>query len=231
MKAVFTSSETLHDTQRQAIEAAFHAPIFDFYGHAERVIFAAECHVHDGKHLAEDFGFVEIVDDRGEPVPEGEHGYLVGTSLHNRAMPMIRYRTGDVSRIIPGDCPCGRTHRRIVSVTTKAEDIVLTPDGRLISPSILTHPFKPFHGLRASQIIQESVDRIRVRLVPSESFDEPDREKLRLALEERLGPGMSIEFEIVDEIPREASGKFRWVISRIPHAARFEWSDAQNGAP
>jgi phenylacetate-CoA ligase len=226
MQAAFTSSETLHETQRHAIETALEAPIFDFYGHAERTVFATECEVHHAKHLAEDFGYVEVVDAAGDPVPDGEAGYLVGTSLHNRAMPMIRYRTGDVSRIVRGACPCGRTHRRIASVTTKAEDIVVTPDGRLISPSILTHPFKPFHSLRASQIVQEAPDRLRVLLVPSDDFGEEDRRHLRRGLEERLGAGVSIEFEIVDEIPREASGKFRWVISRVAHGAALDWSGA-----
>ena len=61
---------------------------------------------------------------------------------------MIRYRTGDISSIDATPCTCGKTARRIADVTTKAEDIVVTPDGRLISPSILTHPFKPFHGLK-----------------------------------------------------------------------------------
>lgn len=224
MRATFTSSETLHQVQREAIESAFEAPIFDYYGHAERTIFATECEAHAGKHLSEDFGFVEVVDKDGEPVEEGSLGYLVGTSLHNRAMPMIRYRTSDLSRILSSPCPCGRTHRRIESVTTKAEDIVVTPDGRMISPSILTHPFKPFDTLRASQIVQEAPDRLRVRLVPSAEFGDEDREKLRKGLADRLGPDMMIEFEIVEEIPREPSGKFRWVISHVSHAAHVDWS-------
>lgn len=229
MRATFTSSETLHDVQREAIEAAFQAPIFDFYGHAERTVFATECEVHEGKHLAEDFGYVEIVDAAGKPVPEGQPGYLVGTSLHNRAMPMIRYRTGDVSRILTAPCPCGRTHRRIENVTTKAEDIVVTPDGRMISPSILTHPFKPFDTLEASQIIQEAPDRIRVRLVPSAAFTEADQEQLRRGLAERLGPDVEIGFEVVAEIPRERSGKFRWVISEVDHATHFDWMNSAGG--
>jgi phenylacetate-CoA ligase len=226
MKAVFTSSETLHDVQRSTIEAAFEAPIFDFFGHAERTIFATECEAHEGKHIAEDYGWVEVVDGAGNPVPDGDPGYLVGTSLHNRAMPMIRYRTSDVSRVLAGTCSCGRTHRRIESVTTKAEDIVITPDGRMISPSILTHPFKPFESLRASQIVQESIDHLRILLVPSERFGEEDQATLRASLIERLGEGMSVEFEIVDEIPRERSGKFRWVISQVDHATHFAWSES-----
>lgn len=223
MRATLTSSETLHTVQREAIEAAFDAPIFDFFGHAERTVFATECEVHEGKHISEDFGWVEVVDEAGQPVPEGEPGYLVGTSLHNVAMPMIRYRTSDLSRIVPEACPCGRTHRRIADVATKAEDIVVTPDGRMISPSTLTHPFKPFDTLRKSQIIQERPDRLRVLLVPTGGFTDDDRRTLHAGLIDRLGGGMQIDFEIVDDIPQEQSGKFRWVVSKVRHNTRFEW--------
>jgi phenylacetate-CoA ligase len=229
MKAVLTSSETLHDTQRDAIEAAFECRIFDFYGHAERAIFASECEAHQGKHVAEEYGFVEIVDGMGEPVPDGEAGFLVGTSLHNVAQPMIRYRTSDISRILTAPCSCGRTLRRIDSVTTKAEDIVVTPDGRMISPSILTHPFKPLDGLVKSQVVQETVDRLRVRLVVGGGFTADDERGLIAALRERLGPDMNIEVELVEDIPAEASGKFRWVVSRVDHSRRIDWSAAAAG--
>lgn len=224
MEAVFTSSETLHDIQREAIEAAFDCPIFDFYGLAERVIFAAECEEHEGKHLAEEYGYAELVDDDGNPVPDGEMGYLVGTSLHNKAMPLIRYRTGDVSRILDeGPCACGRESRRIADVTTKAEDIVVTPGGRMISPSVLTHPFKPFDQILRSQIVQEEQDRLRVRIVPSAEFSEAHEAELVAGLQDRLGADMRIQVERVEEIPPETSGKFRWVISKVVHDYRFEW--------
>lgn len=224
MESVFTSSETLHEVQRETIESAFACPIFDYYGLAERVIFAAECDEHYGKHLAEEYGFTEVVDADGNPVANGEPGYLVGTSLHNRAMPLIRYRTGDVSRILDeGTCACGRTLRRIADVTTKAEDIVVTPDGRLISPSVLTHPFKPFDEILRSQIIQEARDRLRVRIVASTDFSHRQQQELVAGLRERVGSEMRIELERVEELPPDPSGKFRWVISEVDHEYRFEW--------
>lgn len=223
MTAVFTSSETLHRLQREAIEEAFECRLFDYFGLAERVLFASECEAHAGKHLVEDFGFTEVVDERGEPVPDGRPGVLVGTSLHNVAMPMLRYRTSDVSAVVRGQCACGRPFRRIEDVATKAEDIVVTPDGRMISPSILTHPFKPFDQILKSQILQERADALCVKLVPSDRFSDADREKLVAGLRERLGDEVEIEVQIVDDIPCEASGKFRWVISRVPHDNLVGW--------
>jgi len=223
LKAVFTSSETLLDVQRETIEQAFKCRLYDFYGLAERVIFAGECEVHGAKHVSEDFGWVEIVNDEGQPVPAGQAGYLVGTSLHNVAMPMLRYRTSDVSAFVLEPCPCGRPFRRLRNVTTKAEDFVVTPEGRVISPSILTHPFKPLHGIAESQIVQDRPDRLTIKLVPTARLPEEEVAALIASLRERVGPSMKIEIQEVSSIPRERSGKFRWVVSTVEHPYRLSW--------
>lgn len=223
LRAVFTSSETLHTMQREAFSAAFKCPVFDFYGHAERVIFAAECDQHGGKHVFDEYGVAEILDDDGRSVAADAPGMLTGTTLWNRGMPIIRYRTGDVSAHNRTPCACGRGLGRLVDVATKAEDIIFTPDGRFISPSVLTHPFKPFEQLRKSQIIQDAPDHVLVKLVPSAAFTPAHRAQLEASLQLRLGDTMRIETEVVDDIPAEKSGKFRWVICRVPHASRFDW--------
>jgi phenylacetate-CoA ligase len=227
MRAVFSSSETLLDMQREAIEEAFQAPLFDFYGHAERAIFAIECAEHQGKHLVEPFGITEVVNAQGDPVADGEFGYLVGTSLFNTAMPMIRYRTGDISAIDRSPCRCGSVFPRIVNVSTKAEDIVVLPDGRWLSPSAITHPFKPFPEITESQVIQETVHTVRVNLVAGSAFTQSRESQLLAALQERLGDGVAVHIARVEQIPRERSGKFRWVISRVPHTLQLSWSAPQ----
>lgn len=224
MLGVFTSSETLHSTQRAAFEAAFGCPVFDFYGMAERVVFAGECAEHGGKHLFDEYGITELVDDDGRLVPAGRPGTLVGTSLWNRGMPLIRYRTGDLSVRDPVPCACGRGLGRLADIATKAEDIVVTPDGRMLSPSVLTHPFKPFPELLKSQIIQDAPDHLLVKLVPGAAFGDDQRQRLLDGLGERVGAGMRIDTLIVDDIPSESSGKFRWVICQVPHACTVDWT-------
>lgn len=223
MRAVFTSSETLHAAQREAFEAAFGCPVFDFYGHAERVIFAGECEHHGGKHLFDEYGITEVLGDDGRPVPDGTPGMLTGTTLWNSGMPLIRYRTGDLSMRGTERCACGRGLARLADIATKAEDIIITPDGRFISPSVLTHPFKPFHQLLKSQLIQDAPDHVLVKLVPSATFSDSHRMQLEAGLRLRLGPAMRIDTHIVDDIPPEKSGKFRWVICRLPHACQVDW--------
>jgi len=215
LEAALTSAETLFPHQKAVIEEAFECKIFDYYGMAERVVFATECRFHEGKHLNFEYGITEIVDEDGLPVKDGSTGKVIGTSLHNLGMPMIRYQTNDVSSIKIDKCECGKEYPLIESITTKYEDIVITPDGKWISPSVLTHPFKPQKNIIESQIIQEKINFITVKIVKNELFKSSDEKVLLSSLGERLGSGIEINIEYVKEIPRERSGKFRWVISRV----------------
>lgn len=216
VKAVFSSSEPLLPPQRRLIEDRFQAPVFDFYGLAERIAFATQCADHQSHHLNFEYALNEIVDHAGNPVPDGAMGHLVGTSLSNFGMPLIRYRTSDVTAVKPGHCDCGRAMKVLAEVATKQEDILVTPDGKMVSPSILTHAFKPLTSILESQIIQEDLNHVRVRLVRLKEVDAEQEAHLRSSLHARLGQDVSIELEYVERIERTSNGKFRWVISKVP---------------
>jgi len=216
LRHVVTSSETLLPIQREAMERAFGTPVHDYYGMSEAVLFGGECGKGPGLHLSAEIGVAEVLDDHDQPVAPGSHGRLVGTGLVNRAMPLLRYEIGDISALDPDRCPCGRGLPRLDPVTTKAEDIVVTPDGRLVSSSTLTHPFKPLHQVARSQIVQEAPDHIRIRIVPRTGYGEADTRHLIEEMRRRLGAGVRIDVEIVDDIPVGATGKYRWVVSRVP---------------
>ncbi len=208
-RRVLTSSETLFPFQRQVIEEAFGAEVFDFYGAAERLSFAIECCRHDGLHLLEGFGYVE-------PTSTSEDvSLLTMTSFTNRAMPLIRYQMTDVTRVIEDPCLCGLKSRRLAPISTKQEDMVITPDGRFVSPSLLTHPFKPLRGVLRSQIIQETLKDLIVRIETGPQYDSGQEAGLLRALAERMGPGVRIEIVKRPLLHLEESGKFRWVISKV----------------
>ena len=216
VKAVLTSSETLFENQREAIEKAFQCKIFDFYGMAERAVFATECSAHSGHHLNSDYSITEFLDSDNQPVPKGRLGKIVATSLYNYAMPFIRYQTNDSCSLKNYKCSCGRNFPLMDDIATKNESIVTLPDGRLISPSVFTHPFKPMHNIIESQIIQEELDKLRVKVVKNNHYSNDDEMKLVAAFNERLGDQIKIQIEYVDSIPKTKSGKFKWVISNIP---------------
>jgi phenylacetate-CoA ligase len=208
---VLTTSETLYPFQRALIEEVFGAEVYDYYGAAERVAFAIECGRHDGLHLLEGFGYVE---------PAAASSCFVVTGMTNRAMPLIRYRVEDATELIDAPCSCGLTSRRLSPVTTKAEDILVTPDGRLVSPSILTHAFKPLVGLVRSQVVQEAIDRVQVYLETGPDWDPRQEESIVSSLGERMGPGVRIEVHRVDRLEQTAAGKFRWVVCKVPRRDR-----------
>ena len=215
LQAAVTSSETLYDFQREAIESAFDCRVFDYYAAAERVVFSVECDHHRGHHLCEEYGLTEILDDADQPVTGEGEGAMVGTGLHNLGMPLIRYRTTDRAARIAAACSCGRGLPLMADVTTKAEDVLRLRDGRLISPSVLTHPFKPLDSIEGSQLVQTELDRLLVRIVPGGGFGAADRAHLERELKARLGDDMRIEIELVDELPRTSRGKFKWVVNQV----------------
>lgn len=223
--AVLTSSETLLPIQRELIEERFQCPVFDFYGMAERVVYASECQYHRGKHLNMDYGIVEVVDNDNDTVSEGTLGTIVATGLWNHAMPLIRYRTSDVTAIHRGTCACGRNFPLMDQVTTKAEDIVLLEDGRMVPSSILTHPFKPMDNIVKSQIIQIDTRTLDIYLVTNRNYSDSDSQLLLKGMKERVGSGMNINLRIVDDIPNEKSGKFRWVISKLEKGSQSDFHE------
>jgi phenylacetate-CoA ligase len=216
VRAAVTSSETLYDFQREAIEERFQCRVFDYYALAERVVFSSECEAHEGRHIAMEYGLAEVTEADGRPAPAGAVGKLVGTTLHNRAMPLIRYVTNDMTAFVDRPCACGRALEVMADVTTKAEDMLTLKDGRVISPSVLTHPFKPLESIEGSQIVQTALDRILVRIVPGPTYDQALTRHLVTELQARLGADVAIEVEMVDRLEPSANGKFKWVVSKVP---------------
>jgi phenylacetate-CoA ligase len=216
VKAVVTSSETLYEFQRAAIEERFQCRVFDYYALAERAIFSGECAAHQGHHVAMEYGLAEAVDPTGAPVPSGSVGKLVGTTLHNLAMPLIRYATNDVSGLRRNRCGCGRDLELMEDVTTKAEDVLTLKDGRLISPSVLTHPFKPLDCIEGSQIVQTALDAVTIRLIPGATYTEAHSQHLVREFRERLGDDVRIDIKMVERFDVTKQGKFKWVTSDVP---------------
>ncbi len=208
VKAVLTSSETLLDAQRDAIERAFCAPVIDYYGNAERTAMIARCE-KGAYHVLWDYAVTEFLgtgDDGSE---------IVGTPLENRAMPLLRYRSGDRAERAPrGErCPCGRSFPVCGRPEGRRDLYILTPDGRRIGR--MDHIFKGLRHIREAQIVQKAVDRIVLLAVTDPAFGEPERELLLRQTRERVGPGVSVTLEIVEAIPRGPGGKFAAIVSEL----------------
>ena len=121
-------AEPFSSALRCEIEEKLGIKVFDIYGLSEIMGpgVACECSEHSGLHVCEDHFIVEIIDpDTLQPVEDGQYGELVFTTLSKQCSPFIRYRTRDISRILPGTCPCGRTHRRIDRISGRTDDMLI----------------------------------------------------------------------------------------------------------
>jgi phenylacetate-CoA ligase len=211
LKGIVTSSETVFPRERAIIEKVFGARIFDWYGLFERNIFAGQCE-HGTYHLFPDYGVTEYipvgVNEQGEALFE-----LVGTGFINRVMPLIRYRTGDlVTAPSDHDCPCGRAFPSVKTLLGRANDMIIMPDGRKIG--MLEFAFD-VAGIACGQIIQETLDKLTVLVVPGPGYSAEVKTKILAQLQERIDPAMTIEYRCVEDIPRTKNGKFRVMVSRL----------------
>ena len=153
------------------------------------------------------------------PLGPQEPGQLVVTGLLAEEMPLIRYRIGDRGALSDELCSCGRGLPLLQSIEGRSDDLILTPDGRRVGR--LDPIFKADIAIREAQIVQESLQHITVRLVPTQGYTPADGEAIIQALRQRVGD-MAVSLEPVAEIPRGPNGKFRAVVSRLAeHDDRF----------
>jgi phenylacetate-CoA ligase len=128
LRVGFIGAEPHTEKTRQRVEQMLHVKIYNCYGLSEMAGpgVALECPAQDGLHIREDHYLVEIIDPETlEPMPDGEPGEMVLTSLNRQAMPLLRYRTRDITSLKTGDCPCGRVHRRIERITGRSDDMLI----------------------------------------------------------------------------------------------------------
>ena len=216
-RMVFSGAELLSEADRQLISSAFEAELFDFYACTELGWLAWECKAHNGYHVNADSVLLEFLDDDGESVAPGEKGRVVGTSLFNNVMPLIRYELEDVAVPVNDDCPCGTTLPLIRSVEGRADDFLIAADGKKISPTVFfPYPFESVEWIRQFRIIQESRKKLIIQVVPKKALEDREEivERAKRKLCELFGD-VEVEFEFMENIPLDSSGKLRKVISRI----------------
>lgn len=214
MRAVITTSEKLTPIARARIEQAFQCRVYEEYGTVEDSVFA--CQHSDGRlRLSPDAGIVELVRPDGTIVDpsSGEEGQTVTTGFIRRGQFFIRYRLGDVARWDPTPDHTGLAMPIFREVLGRIEDVVEGPDGRR---TVRFHGiFTELDGVREAQVIQESRNELRIKVVPSPKFGDATIREITARVHARLTSDMVVVVEPVDSIPRTAAGKFQAVINRV----------------
>jgi len=219
-KGVISTAMVLHDFERVLMEEVFGCKVTNRYGCEEVSLIACECEAHSGLHVNMDSLVFECVDSDGNPVPTGEPGAVVVTDLTNFAMPIIRYKVGDMARMSAEPCPCGRTYPMIESIEGRIADYIRTPDGHFVSGISLTENFAmALEGVKQLQIVQKTYDCLTFRIVSDEEWDADQASRVAELVRERFGQQMRHEIEFVDSIQSESSGKYRFCISLLEQPA------------
>jgi len=212
--AAFPTAETLTPAIRSTIESGLDVKVLNQYGSTEVASHIGECE-HGNLHVSPEIGIIELLDLNGNKVSPGEVGYIVMTGLVNEAMPLIRYRIGDMAIAVDPNqtCECGRSLPLIGSVLGRDDDLVVTRDGCLL-PIMNYHVFKVAKGVKEAQLIQNKVDEFVLVVIPDPS------EKLDLndsinELNNRLGYATKVKIEIRSELQHSSAGKIRGVVSKL----------------
>jgi len=194
---------------------------------AEMVAAATECSAGT-LHLWPEVGWLEMFSDAEDvPVPCGTFGRFISTGLLHVDMPLVRYSVGDRGTLMAPDelCPCGRLLPALASVEGRMDDVLYTKDGRWLGR--LDPVFKAHLPIYEAQIIQETLDRVRIRYVPAKNFTPESSRSIIERLQARMGP-VEVIMEQVNEVPRAANGKFRAVICNLPEKERVHLRTAGN---
>ncbi|HUW19746.1 MAG TPA: hypothetical protein VMW16_10640 [Sedimentisphaerales bacterium] len=214
--AVLTTGECLSPQVRGLIESVFDIKVADIYACNEAGDVAWQCRCGAGYHINADNVIIEIVNN-SEPVADGQIGEVVVTNLNRYAMPIIRYKNGDLARLTREACPCGCKLPMIAEIIGRTGEDIFLPDGRQIPwnqlKGLMNHP-----QVRQFQLVQSEDGGLAVRYVAGKDSDNKTLEALlRNRYRNLLGPDMAIEIEKVNEIAPAASGKSKFIISHYKH--------------
>ena len=204
LRGVYCTAEVLAGWQRELIQRAFGCKVFNQYGCREVPNIAWECR-HGQMHV-----FADLVTLESVPI-EGEDRFLV-TSLTNRLMPFIRYDIGDSGRLLDGECACGSPFPLMEMRLCRQNDLIRSRDGKRFHPAYFNRLLYGMTQIKQYQWVQHDLDRITLNIIASAPLSSETLVSLRETLRRDIDAALRFEVNVLDEIPRTASGKHRFVI-------------------
>ncbi len=212
LKAIFTTAEPLLDFQRHTIQSVFRCPVAVEYGARDAGHLADECPM-GSLHIPAECTLLETEGRTADGL-----GEILVTNLYSPAMPIIRYRTGDMGEMADGPCRCGRSLPVLKRVEGRRTDFLITPGGRVMHALGVIYILREVQTIKEFQVVQEALDRVRVDVVPEPAFSDREREGIEHRIRTLLGEGVEVLVHVTTGIPHAPSGKFRFVISHIADA-------------
>ncbi len=223
-RLMFGNAEAIDLASRRYIEKVFGAPYHDQYGSAEVDRASWQCPERNGYHMDVDSVITEFIDERGEPVADGEKGEVVFTSLFNFTMPLLRYAIGDVGSPSDELCPCGRTLPLMKVIEGRKDSFLTLPGGRTVSPMIFNFvmsSFKFYANVEQYHIRQKKIDLFEVSLKMTDGWKAQsdvirEFESHIRTFDDFVKDEIRFDVSVVDEIARSPTGKLLSVSSDLP---------------
>jgi phenylacetate-CoA ligase len=212
VNVIIPAAETLFEYQRELFERVFHGEVYNRYGSHEFHGIAHECNFHNGMHINAENFYLEVLKD-GRPAPPGQIGEIVITNLESFGMPFIRYHIEDLGALRQELCRCGRGLPLLDCVEGRVYDVIRCPNGSVQTGTFFCKLTRSVPGIREFQVIQESFNKIRFKLVTDEYFQRASTSSLVETIKQYCGETMEIDFDLVEAIEPLKSGKRRYIVS------------------
>lgn len=215
LRGLGSFGEALPDDLRALCRQVWNLPLADIYSCEEAGTIALQCpQMPEHYHVQAENLRVEVLDAAGRPCPSGATGEVVLTTLHNFAMPLIRYAIGDFAEVGP-PCPCGRGLPVLRRIRGRARNLLRLPDGSQHWPSFPAEDWLAVAPVRQFRLRQTSAERIEVDLVTVRPLEPAEESALQRMLQGRLGHPFQIVLRTVADIPRSPGGKFEDFVCEI----------------
>src|SRR4030067_3122600 len=207
IKHAFVGGEMIDEYSRRICKETFNVDLHECYGANEVGFLAAQCPERIIQHTEADTRFIEIIKNN-QRAAQGEEGDIVVTNLTNYATPLIRYNLEDLGMLLDDECSCGSSFPLFKITLGRKSDIITLPNNKTVSAVTVYTLLIPIEGIKQFQLVQERKDTFRVKIVKDSRFSNSTRQEIASVLEQRLGR-TKINIELVDDIPREKSGKYK----------------------
>lgn len=218
-KVVFYDADELPESARRLITDEFGIQVISAYQAVEAFKIGFECERHLGFHLNTDIYPLRIVDRDGAEVAPGDSGDVLVSNLVNRATVLLNYRLGDVARLLPEACPCGRTLPLLSFIEGRTDDWIALNSGEVVHPQSIRTIFTEEQTVSQYQVIQKEIGRFSVSIAGGQDRASLES-RVRGRFAERFGPDVRVELAFVDAIEPSKSGKVRPVMSLVSQGTR-----------
>lgn len=229
LKMIHQSGEMMFHEQRKRFEKAFGARAFSTYGQSECTVLASECERSSDYHVFPEYGVTEILRPDGTPTGAGELGEIVATGFNNDALPMVRYRTGDLAAWSERKCACGRNFRLFEKVDGRAQQMVVGREGTLLPLNSILYSLhaEEYAQIRQMQVRQEERGKITIAIIPYPGFDSEISRKLGERISKANDNVVEVTIEVVDDLPRARTGKPKFLVQKL----QVHWGGGLDAPP